>query len=166
MCYYLFAVKNLGRSVNNVSWYHVCLSDYLSVDLPSISAVSASPGYFSWGCIIDYVWGTREQITLVGWDCRIHRFHLCREIPHRQQVSCIYDTKPFDSEAQALKLSGIMSTPLLPLTQNGMADRVRSMGQKEMFDYLNWVETNNWYLTELWQIHSNNWNGLTVLTDK
>ena len=43
-------------------------------------------------------------------------------------------------------------------------DRVLSMGQIEQFDYLNWVQTNQWCLIELLVIHENTCNRLILVT--
>ena len=80
-----------------------------------------------------------------------------------------YDTKQSDSKAPALEIWGMSSTPSLPLLPDPLwprvvaPDSVLSMGQiVELFDYLNWVQTNDWCLIELLVIHSNTLNHLIV----
>ena len=77
-----------------------------------------------------------------------------------------YDIKQSDGKDPALKIWRMWSTfSLLPgsLWSRVIAsDRVLSMGQKELFNYLNCVQTNDRCLIELLVIHSNTWNHLTA----
>ena len=109
------------------------------------------------------VWGP------VSWGCRTCWLHLCRGI--RPPNECPgYDIKPSDGKVPALKIWIMWNTfsllllpgPLWPRVVS--PDRVLSMGEIELFDYLNWVQTNDWCLIELLVIHSNTWNHLTLLT--
>ena len=53
----------------------------------------------------------------VGWDCRIHRLHLCRGVRPPPNECPEYDTKQSDGEVPViLELWGMWSTPSLPLT--------------------------------------------------
>ena len=64
-------------------------------------------------------------------------------------------------------MARLPSLPLLPGTLwSGEAalDRVLSMCQIELFDYLNWVQLSDWCLVELWATNSNTWNHITFLT--
>ena len=109
-------------------------------------------------------------LSPVGWGYRIHRLHLCRGVtPVSQRVSW-YDIRSFDGKAPVLEIWGMWSTPSLPSspgllwTRMIAPDIVLSMDQKiELFDYLNWVQTNGWYFIELVVIHNNTWNQLTLL---
>ena len=74
----------------------------------------------------------------VGWSCRIHWLHLCREVRPHQRVSWI-DSKQSDGEVPVmLKLWGMQSTPSLPSLQGPLLpgvvapNRVLSMGQIEL----------------------------------
>ena len=105
------------------------------------------------------------QLTQLGlkniWSASLQRGKTHPECPR-------YDIKPSDDVAPALEIWGMWCTPLLPLLpgplRSGVVapDRVLSMGQIELFDYLNWVQTNHWCLIELLVIHSNTWNHSTV----
>ena len=58
----------------------------------------------------------------------------------------VNDTKQSHSEAPAWELWGMWSTPSLSLLSGPevvASDRVLSMGQIELFDHLNCVQTNN-----------------------
>ena len=62
--------------------------------------------------------------------------------------------KPSDGEA--LEIRGMQNTPSLPLFPVLLipgVDMELSMGQLELFDYLNWVQANDWCLIELLAIH-------------
>ena len=52
----------------------------------------------------------------VGWDCRIHRLHLCRGVRSPRNKCPGYDTKQSDGEVPVmLELWGMQTTPSLPL---------------------------------------------------
>ena len=75
-----------------------------------------------------------------------------------------------NGEIPVLELSGMWSTPLLPLLSCPLWPevivpvRVLFMAQGEIFNHLlflkpfNCVQTNDWYWIELLILHSNNWN--------
>ena len=61
--------------------------------------------------------GFIELVTQIGWDCRISRLHLCKEVRPPSNECPGYDIKPSDCEALFLELKGIHSThssPLIP----------------------------------------------------
>ena len=52
----------------------------------------------------------------VGWNCRIHRLHLCRGVRLHPNECPGYDTKQSHGEVPVMVLLwGMRSTPLLPL---------------------------------------------------
>ena len=79
-------------------------------------------------------------VSLVGWDCRIYRLHLCRGVKLRSYKCPGYNTKLSDAEAWVAELWGMWSTSsltLLPvLLWPGLvaSDRVLYMGQIELLD--------------------------------
>ena len=86
----------------------------------------------------------------VSWGCRIHRLHLCRG-PTPPNKCPRYDTKQSDGEVPlTLDLWEMWSTPSLPSLLGPLwlrmvaPDRVLSMGQKELFWYLNCILMLNW----------------------
>ena len=63
----------------------------------------------------------------VGWGCRIHWLHLCREVRPALNEYPGYETKQFDGEVPAvLELWGMQSTSSLPSLPG--PDRALSMG--------------------------------------
>ena len=72
--------------------------------------------------------------SLVSWGCGTHRLHLCRGV--RSFNGCLrYDIKQTDGESLVLKLWGMWNIVAVAV------DRVLSMGQIELFDYLNCMQT-------------------------
>ena len=85
------------------------------------------------------------RATIQQIDCRINQLHLCRAEGLPQQMSW-HDTKQSDGEAPIMfelyRMWSATSLRLLPgPLQLGVVapDWVLSMGQIELFDYLNWV---------------------------
>ena len=72
-----------------------------------------------------------------------------------------YDIKPFDGKSPALEIWEMRGPPLLPLPPSShwprvaAPNRVLSMNQLELFDYLNSEQINDRCLIELLAIHSN-----------
>ena len=71
----------------------------------------------------------------IGWDCTIHRLHLCRWIRHTPNKCPGYDTKRSDGEVLVtLELWGMWSTTSLPSLPDPLwpgvvaPDRILSMG--------------------------------------
>ena len=101
-------------------------------------------------------------LSQVGWGCRIHRLHLCRRVRPSQWVSSIKPIKPYDSEALALEIWGMSSTPLLTLLLSPLwpgvvaLDRVLSITQIEQTAC---KQIND---VKLWLLYSNIWNHLTM----
>ena len=98
----------------------------------------------------DYNWkNTLSFASPVGWGCRIYQQHLCRWIrpPPNEYPGC--DIKPSDGEARLLEIWEMWSTSSLLLLPGPLwlavvaPDRVLSMGQIELFNYLNCVQTND-----------------------
>ena len=97
-----------------------------------------------------FVMATRDSICMlpsythdkmfcpVGWGCRIHRLHLCKEVtsPNNYPDN---NTKQYDSEVPVmLELWGMWSTPSLPSLPGSLwpvvvaPDKVLFMGQLEL----------------------------------
>ena len=88
-------------------------------------------------------------LGLIGWGRRIHLLHPFSGVRLPQWVSW-YDIKLSDGEVPVtLELWGMRSTPSLPSLPGplwtGMVvpDRILFMSQIELFEYLNWVQTND-----------------------
>ena len=82
-----------------------------------------------------------KNVNLVGWGCRIHQLHLCKEVTPLPNEYPRYDIKQSDGEALVmLELWGMQSTPLLPLLPDTLwpgvvaPDRVLSKGQIGQFN--------------------------------
>ena len=92
--------------------------------------------------------------------------HLCSGVRSLPTRSPGYDIKPTDSEAPALGIWGMWSTPLLPLLPGplwpGMVatDRVLSMCQIEQTVCKQVTDV------KLWPLYSNTWNHFTVCKKK
>ena len=96
------------------------------------------------------------EVCSVGWGCRIHRLHLCREVRHLPQRMSWYDTKQSDDEVPViLELLEIQSNPSLPSLSGPLwpgvvvSYRVLSIGQIELncVLMLNWIARNKTALT-------------------
>ena len=79
-----------------------------------------------------------------------------------------HDIKKSDDEPPALKILRMQSTSSLLLTPGPLWPGVVApdrfiYGSNLLFHDLNWVQTDDWCLTELLVIHSNSWNHLTLL---
>ena len=116
--------------------FFVCKFKYNLVYL--FNSISTSYGLFN------------TKIEPVGWGCRIHRLHLCREVRLPQWVSC-YDTKQSDGEGLVmLELWGMLSTPsllsLLGSLWSGVIapDRGPIYGSNRTVWHLNCVLRLNW----------------------
>ena len=96
-----------------------------------------------------------EHTRPVGWDCKIHRFYLCRGVRYSQRVSCLWHLTIWwwsFSDAGALgnaEYSFITIAPKFTLSVVVTLDRVLFMGQIEL-NYvlmLNWIVLNRTVLT-------------------
>ena len=89
----------------------------------------------------------QNMVCPVGWDCRIHRLHLCKGVRAPPNECPVYDTKLSDGEVSVIfELWVMRSTPSLPSIQGLLwpgvvaPDSVLSIGQIE----LNWVLMLDW----------------------
>ena len=107
-----------------------------------------------------YISNTPQNIlSLVNWECKIHQLPLCIEVRPCPNEYPGYDTKESDDEALVmLELWGMQSAPSLPLLPGQLwlrvveLKRVLSRGQIELFWHLNWVQTNDLFWFDLFEI--------------
>ena len=111
-------------------WLHLILASFSksTVNVSGASRLSNLTSWSYWLCgqMIDRGkalfkhWSLSSFSTIsnspVGWGCRIHLLHLCREVRHPLPNECPgYNTKQPDGEAPVLELWGMWSTSSLPL---------------------------------------------------
>ena len=72
------------------------------------------------------------SLSLVGWDCRIHRLHLCRGVRPHHLNDCPEMT--LSNLMVRLQYPGIAIATRTTLTRSSSTDRALSMFQIKLFD--------------------------------
>ena len=104
--------------------------------------------------------------SLVGWDCRLRRQHLCGGVSTLHNEYPRYDCNPSNGEGPKLELWGILSTASLSSLSGQiwpgevLSVRVISMGQKEQLELC--INNRN-HLTGQ-TLNGNMWNHLRLHT--
>ena len=97
-------------------------------------------------------WVLCSLLCPVGWGCRIHRLHLCKEVRPTNEFPA-YDTKQSDGKVPLiLELWGIQSTPSLPLLPGPLRPGVVAPDTGPIYGLdrtngilmLNWIVWLNW----------------------
>ena len=120
----------IGSEFSNPSW-----KSWMRLFAFHITRISQGKGWIKlFSFHSPFCWGS----------CRIHQLHLCSGVRRPSLNECPgYNNKPSDSEAPALEIWGMRSTPSLPLLPGPLwsgvvtPDRVLSMGWANKWLMLN-----------------------------